>query len=204
MYSGTAPTDSLDVIYPLRINANSRLLKRVFSPFMTLIVVIVMASGGLQCLAWLGLPQTFGIPASWKAVETGLIHRVDQPSSVAEFAVLQDMIKKQQDPSRRAASGDDSSNLSVSSSEETSSTGLSEMRQLEMFYREYDPMRMFSDLRQVSDGKSSAIWTNDDAIRRINEEVELAAFEMQVRDLKNEYMRGKTRLRWRLNHFLLS
>ena len=46
---------------------------------------------------------------------------------------------------------------------------------------------MFSDLRRVSDGKSSSNWTNEDAIWRINEEVELAALETRVRELKKEF-----------------
>lgn len=183
--SGSIAHDSLDIIYPLQVIAkNSRLLSHVFLPFMNLSTMAVTSlHGGMTGLAsLLGVPSKFGIPESWKSAEAGLIHRVHQPSSVAEFAVLQDMIRKHRSA---LTPPDDCSNPSASSDE--SLWHLSELRQLEMFYREYDPLRSFSDLRRVSDGKSSAMWTTEGIVRKISGEVDVAALETRVRELRKDY-----------------
>jgi len=196
--------------YPLKITPQVNLLKKLFLPFMNLGVMTVTAVDGLtSLLPLLGLPPDYGIHDSWKGAEPGLIHRSDQPASVAEFAVLQDMIKKKEVPNsndNNALCDDDSLNSALYISSGNSSTldgdrsiadgrsGKSnnapsaQMRQLEVFYREYDPMRRFSDLRRVSDGKSSAIWTTEGIVKQMKEEVELAQIESRLRDLKKEYL----------------
>ena len=184
-----------DTTYPLQIDANTRLLKKVFLPFMNLTVMAVTANERLISMSkLLGLPASHRTPEVWKAAEPGLIHQIDQPSSVAEFAVLQDMIKKQNEQAKLDRdSTTDTSAASTNMSDDTSApsnasnAALTEMRQLEIFYREYDPMRMFSDLRRVSDGKTSAIWTSQRQVFKIKEEVEFASMESRLRDLRKEY-----------------
>jgi hypothetical protein len=185
-----------DTSYPLQIDANTRLLKKVFLPFMNLTVMAVTANYRLTSMAkLLGLPSSSSKspPESWKAAEPGLIHSMDQPSSVAEFAVLQDMIKKQNEQAKLVAAERDSVTDTSANTDDTSAlstsskSALSEMRQLEIFYREYDPMRMFSDLRRVSDGKTSAIWTSSIKVQQIQNDIEVASMESRLRDLRKEY-----------------
>jgi len=176
--------------YPLQIDPDARLLKKLFLPFMNLAVMVVTAVDGLASLATLlGLPRSHGIPESWKDAEPGLIHRIDQPSSVAEFAVLQDMIKKQEQAASASSQDGDGRPPSGGDTQSSEEGAISEMRKLEIFYREYDPMRTFSDLRRISDGKHSAIWTTDRVVDKIQGEQALASVESRLRELKKEWMK---------------
>ena len=116
------------------------------------------------------------------------------PSSAAEFAVLQDLIRKQNFHAPLPG------NLSSFRSIESAKTGLSEwdetlaevgseMMQLEIFFREYDPLRIFSALRRVTGPEKNgfAIWTTEDVVRKILEEIEQAKVEIKLKKLKSDY-----------------
>jgi len=217
---GAGAEDDDDVVYPIPIDPNTRHLQNLFLPFVNISVMTVTAVNGLTSLKrLLGLPASHPIPDSWRDTKPGLVHKLDQPTSVAEFAVLQDVVRKQDqqamatnnssrsmnnaaNPSsrnvqhnaaRRLSGKYDSVRSDVSAWSESTFVEGSEMRQLEVFFREYDPMRMFSGLRRVSDGSnggsnstSAAIWTTEDVVRKIQGEVELAGVETKLRELKKE------------------
>uniref|UniRef100_A0A7S4IR18 Protein kinase domain-containing protein n=1 Tax=Odontella aurita TaxID=265563 RepID=A0A7S4IR18_9STRA len=208
-------------IYPLRIDPSANLLQHLLLPFMNITVMTAVSVDRMRGLARaLGLPPSYGIPERWRESEPGLVHRKDKPSSIAEFAVLHDVIRKRERRAamRRAQMGesqqsgggsqgtglgsgagtenDDGSSFATGSKFSSISVdtaggandGISEMRQLEMFFRDYDSMRIFSDLRRVSDGsdKGLAMWTTDEVVDRMQGEVELAGIETRLREIKRE------------------
>jgi len=208
-----------DFPYPILIDPGSHLLPGLFLPFMNIAVMSMTAIDRFKGVArLLGIPSSYGVPDNWKETEPGLVHRVEKPSSVAEFAVLHDVIRKQERKAamRSAKLKNNSSNgfggggdIEISSVNTGSQSGFDysmgssvasgsnsidkafEMMQLEIFFREYDAMRIFSDLRRVTDGKenSPAIWTTDAVVAKIESEVELASVEMRLRELKKEWDR---------------
>jgi len=196
-------------IYPLRIDPSANLLQHLLLPFMNITVMTVIAVDRMRGLARaLGLPPSYGIPERWRESEPGLVHRRDKPSSVAEFAVLHDVIRKrerraalrrsqlgdsqsalsEEDGGSSIATGSKSGVLSATASDGGQGDGISEMRQLEMFFRDYDSMRIFSNLRRVSDGtdKGLAIWTTDEVVDKMQADVELASIETRLREIKRE------------------
>ena len=178
-----AGADNMTKTYPILIDPNTSYLPNLFIPFMSLAVMKLTASGGLSALAnLLGLPPSYGVPKPWNDGIPGLVHKAERPSTIAEFFVLQDIFRKQQ----RATMGPDSG---LSNDEVEKSGG--EMRLLEDFFRDFDPIRTFSDLHRVSDGKegSSAIWTTESEVSRIQGELELASAEYQLRELKKEWIK---------------
>ena len=85
-----------EIVYPIQIEPNTRHLQLLFFPFMNITVMKALAMDGLAGLMrLLGIPDSYGIPSSWKDTIPGLIHRRKSPSTIAEFAVLQDVISKQ-------------------------------------------------------------------------------------------------------------
>ena len=176
-------TDKMTKAYPIRIDPTTSYLPNLFIPFMSLSVMKLTANGGLSALAnLLGLPPSYGVPRTWNDGIPGLVHKAERPSTIAEFFVLQDMFRKQQ----RAAMGSDPR----LSDDEVEKVG-GEMRHLEDFFRDFDPIRTFSNLHRVSDGKegSSAIWTTESEVSRIQGELELASAEYQLRELKKEWIK---------------
>lgn len=125
---------------------------------------------------------------------------------MAEFAVLQDVLRKQDyyKSSDKSYSGtlslrsrflDEQHNSNrtglVSEWTQTTAGGISEMSHLEIFFREYDPMRIFSGLQRVAGTKMDglAIWTTPEVIAKFKDEVELASVEQRLRELKKELSR---------------
>lgn len=86
--------DDEDELYPIEIEPNTRHFQNFFIPFVNISMMSVTAKDGLNSLKTL-LGLTSEIPQCWKDLSSGLIHKSDQPSSVAEFAVLQDVLRKQ-------------------------------------------------------------------------------------------------------------
>ena len=207
-------TKTFNGMYPLRIDPSANLFQHLLLPFMNITVMTLIAIDGFMGLAQaLGLPRSYGIPDKWRAAAPGLVHKKDKPSIIAEFAVLHDVIRKRE---RRAArkkaklNGSFIGNADILSEEDGNSIatgsksgmfskadsvdglendGNSEMRQLEMFFRDYDSLRVFSDLRRVADGseKGLAIWTTDDVVEQMQNDVELACIETRLRELKKEF-----------------
>ena len=162
--------ESDEKMYPISVDTSTKYMAELFIPFMNIAVMKLTASGGLEALAnLLGLPPTYGVPSIWNDGVPGLVHNADKPSSIAEFAVLHEVFRKQDDV---AKSGD-------------------EMRYLEDFFRDFDPLRTFSDLHRVSDGKedSSAIWTTEIEVSRLQGQLELASAEFALRELKRDWLK---------------
>ena len=180
-------------VYPINVDPNTRHFQNLFVPFLNITVMNVTAIDGFSSLArLLGLSPSRGIPDSWIDTVEGLIHKDSNPATVAEFAVLQDLIRKE--------SFHSPSTLSSFRSMESTQTGLSEwdetlievgseMLQLEIFFREYDPLRIFSALRRIAGPQKNdlAIWTTEDVVRKILEEIEQAKLEMKLTKLKKDY-----------------
>jgi hypothetical protein len=173
-----------ELVYPITVDRSSDTLKRLLLPFINIAVMKLTAAEGLSALAkLLGLPKSYGIPESWKSGKAGLVHRPDKPSSIAEFAVLHEVIRRQE---RAVTPG----NLGGLSQKDVAQSG-DEMGRLEDFFRDYDPVRTFADLHRVSDGKegSPAIWTTETEVNRIQSELQLASAEYKLRELKKEWIK---------------
>uniref|UniRef100_A0A7S1GNB5 Uncharacterized protein n=1 Tax=Cyclophora tenuis TaxID=216820 RepID=A0A7S1GNB5_CYCTE len=179
--------DPIEEVYPIAVDRTKDTLRNLLLPFMNLAVMKLTAGEpGLRGLArLLGLPETYGIPNSWKKEEVGLVHNPDKPSTIAEFAVLHDVMRRQELSSYAATA------------EETGLQGSGlgeigkEMERLEDFFRDHDPVRTFSGLHRVSDGRdgSPAIWTTEAEVSRIEGELELASVEHKLRELKKEWIK---------------
>jgi len=177
-----------DDVYPILIHPS---LLSTFLPFMNISAMAQTAVQGVKGLAnLLGLNYD-NIPMEWKNENNennsthSHIHRLDQPSSVAEFAVLQDVLEKL-DPqgylhnshsnshsvnsvSNNSYTNDNmsigagmsvamSTTMSNSNTHSVTSntTSSSKLRSLESFFRERDQSRTFSGLRRLCDGKGAS------------------------------------------------
>ena len=190
-----------ETVYPINIDPDTKHFQNLFLPFMNITVMTVTATSGLASLSsLLGIPSSHGVPEIWMDKTNGLIHKSSQPSSVVEFAILQDLIRKQNyqtplpgfRPSLRslesARSGVSGISLISEWNESLVEVG-SEMMQLEIFFREYDPMRVLSSLRRMTGLQKNgyAIWTSEKVIMNILEETEIARVETKLKQLKKEY-----------------
>ena len=178
--------EGLEEVYPIALDRGKDTLKSLLLPFMNLAVMKLTAGeAGLVGLArLLGLPQAHGVPGSWKSGIVGLVHNPDKPSSIAEFAVLHDVMRRQERSKQIAAQG-----LGLTEGDLTESG--KEMERLEDFFRDHDPVRTFSGLHRVSDGRdgSPAIWTTEAEVSKIEGELELASVEHRLRELKKEWIK---------------
>lgn len=173
-----------DLVYPIAIDKSTTMLKSLFLPFINIAVMKLTASEGLSALAkLLGLPKSYGVPESWESEAIGLVHRPEKPSGIAEFAVLHEVIRRQEMIATPGTVGS-------LSKKDVSQTG-DEMGRLEDFFRDFDPVRTFADLHRVSDGRegSPAIWTTETEVNRIQGELELASAEFKLRELKKEWIK---------------
>jgi ankyrin repeat protein len=176
--------DSNQLVYPMAIDRSSETFRKVLFPFVNIAVMKLTASSGLVGLAkLLCLPLSYGIPEKWKFVSSGLVHKPDKPSSIAEFAVLHEVMSRQEMISING-------NLGQLSHNDVIRTG-NEMSLLEDFFRENDPLRTFANLQRISDGKdnSPAIWSVESEVTRIQGEIELASAEHKLRELKKEWVK---------------
>jgi len=174
-------------IYPIQIDRSKKLVENLFLAFMTVVTMKVTTDGDLEALAkLLGVPSPYRVPDSWKACAAGLVHKEDKPSSIAEFAVLQEVLRRQERAASKS-SGSQGSQMSIKLAQQSGD----EMKRLEDFFREFDPVRTFSDLHRVSDGKetSPAFWTTEGEVTRIQGELELASAEYKLRELKREWLK---------------
>ena len=170
-----------------------------------------LARSGFDGLAnLLGLPQSVGIPESWQSSEPGLLHSLDNPSSIEEFVSLQSILRKddlnefKDDESVMShscksyhsgisATFDNTSFLSISalrltdidlSPVDPAIAGLP-MTQLELLFRDKDPNREFDQLKRItSKDKSTGLWTSLEGVRHLESMVEVAELEDKLRELK--------------------
>ena len=189
------PTESnvngRNATYPIRVDPKLNYLHHFLIPFMNMTIMSQLAAGGLKGLSrLLGIPESYGVPDSWLTVKAGLVHTRENPSSIAEFSVLQDVLRKQE---KQSSTPNTTPSSSAASRVETDSEACmqveGEMNTLETFFRQYDPMRIFCDLHRVCDGKdnSPGVWTTKEIVAHMQGEVELASMETRLRLLKKEY-----------------
>jgi hypothetical protein len=177
-----ANSDYDELVYPIALDRSSELVRTLFLPFINIAVMKLTASEGLGALGkLLGLPRSYGIPKSWESGKAGLVHRPEKPSTIAEFAVLHEVMIRQELASTPGSQG--------SLSQKDVAEPGHELARLEDFFRDFDPVRTFADLHRVSDGKdgSPAIWTTEAEVNRIQSELELASAEYRLRELKKEW-----------------
>lgn len=173
-----------ELVYPIALDRSNDAQLRLVLPFINIAVMKLTATEGLPALAkLLGLPQSYGIPSCWRKGKAGLVHRPDKPSTIAEFAVLHEVMNRQGVSSAPGSTGTLSHGDVVRTGEE--------MSRLEDFFRDLDPLRTFADLHRVSDGKegSPAIWTTEAEVSRMQGELELASTEFKLRELKKEWIK---------------
>ncbi len=175
--------------YPIPIDVKDHLVEQLFLPFISLsFMKVTNVENGepLAALArFLGIPSAHGVPGIWRQTVSPFVHCREKPFSIAEFAVLHELL-------RRA----DLKQILESGTQEGASLNLDvlktgeEMKRLEHFFRQKDPLRSFSDLRRVSDGreKSSAFWTSEVEVMRMQSDLELASIEFRLRELKKEWL----------------
>jgi len=202
---GNVDEDNVDEtnVFPIEIDPNTRHLQNLFLPFVNISLMTVSAIDGINSVkSFLGLPTSHPIPAEWKDSRPGLVHGWNQPTSVAEFAVLQDVVRKQETTTTIHATPNnvsgrrlqqlgkyyDSERTGISIWSETSFEDGSELRRLEVFFREYDPMRMFSGMTRVTNKiiHGSAIWTTEETVKKMQRDVELASVEKKLQDCKTK------------------
>ena len=197
--------------YPINVAPDLNLFENIFLPLMNLTVMTCTAFHGMKGLArLLGIPQSLGIPDMWSEAQIGLIHSPSKPSTIVEFAVLQDVIQRQ-DKSlsfQESSTGGDYNHsqsarshvMSIIDKEDSSVKSLnshiscntekseSVMNKLEIFLRKYDPLRCFSNLQRVCERRedSSALWTTHKTIEVMINEVEVANLEGRLYTLKKE------------------
>jgi len=176
--------DDLDeLVYPIELDRTVNMLRTLLLPFMNVAVMKLTAAEGLPALGkLLGLPHLKELPNSWLDGKAGLVHRPEKPSSIAEFAVLHEVMRRQE-----FSASPGSATLSHN---DVAQSG-DEMARLEDFFRGYDPVRTFADLRRVSDGKegSPAIWTTEVEVNQMQSQLELASAEYKLRELKKEWIK---------------
>lgn len=172
-----------DLVYPIALDKSLDTLRHLLLPFINVAVMKLTSAEGLHALRkMLGIPRSYGIPKSWANGKSGLVHRLEKPSSIAEFAVLHEVMRRQE---IAATPGNASfSHKDVAKSGE-------EMAKLEDFFRDCDPVRTFADLHRVSDGKegSPAIWTTEAEVNRMQSELQLASVEYKLSELKKEWFK---------------
>ena len=166
----------------------------------------------------LGLPPTFGIPESWKASESGIIHSLDTSDSLEEFVSLQSSLRKKDleafldDESVACSSLAESVHSGISSVYEEGSIAFSvfgstsiafsqgnpaltivPMVQLELLLRKFDSDRLFGGLRHVSGGEKNnlGIWTSEETIQQWKSEEEMVDLEEQLQQLKSDLDKRK-------------
>lgn len=195
--------------YPIELEPNPKLIARVLLPFMNIVVMKALARNGFEGLASLiGLPPSLGIPESWMPSKPGLLHSLDNPSSIEEFVSLQRILRKDDLNALR----DDGSvmsksfNSGISSVDNASFFSLSALRmanielspgdpaiasipmaQLELLFRERDPDREFANLKRITSGSQNTtlgLWTSTDAIRQLKNMVDVSELEERLRELK--------------------
>eukprot|EP00547_Thalassionema_nitzschioides_P001793 CAMPEP_0194217596 /NCGR_PEP_ID=MMETSP0156-20130528/21718_1 /TAXON_ID=33649 /ORGANISM="Thalassionema nitzschioides, Strain L26-B" /LENGTH=2107 /DNA_ID=CAMNT_0038946687 /DNA_START=829 /DNA_END=7152 /DNA_ORIENTATION=+ len=172
-----------ELVYPIALDRNLDTLRTLLLPFINVAVMKLTSAEGLHALRkLLGIPRSYGLPKSWSSGKSGLVHRLEKPSSIAEFAVLHEVMRRQE---IAATPG----NASFSHKDVTKSGD--EMARLEDFFRDCDPVRTFADLHRVSDGKegSPAIWTTETEVNRMQNELELASAEYKLNELKKEWIK---------------
>jgi len=172
-----------ELVYPIALDKSLDTLRHLLLPFINVAVMKLTSAEGLHALRkMLGIPRSYGIPKSWANGKSGLVHRLEKPSSIAEFAVLHEVMRRQE---IAATPGNASfSHKDVAKSGE-------EMAKLEDFFRDCDPVRTFADLHRVSDGKegSPAIWTTEAEVNRMQSELQLASVEYKLSELKKEWIK---------------
>lgn len=85
-----------ELVYPIALDQGRDIFKSPFLLSMNLAVMKLTAAEGFTGLAkLLGMPTVFSMPSSWKSGKAGLVHRPDKPSSIAEFAILHEVMRKQ-------------------------------------------------------------------------------------------------------------
>jgi len=203
-----------DDVYPILIHHN---LLSVFLPFMNIACMANLALRGTRGLAALIGLKYENIPQEWN--DGVLIHYVPPPaastvepnsptgagmqvlqeedilvqttSSVAEFAVLQDVLEKldpPHDPNAHSSSSNHSASGSLASSS-ILSTNETHLRQLEGFFRERDQSRTFSGLRRLCNGRAPAIWTTLQVVKLIQDQALQASLEARLKMLKEEWLK---------------
>lgn len=190
------------MVYPMRVDMNPTTFKNVFLPFMNITVMKALAIGKLDGLVRLvGLPPSDNLPTSWKGSEQSLLHSLQNTSSVEEFVSLQAILRKNiSSPSQGDASSARSGSISSSYVGSLISNSLSNfsisgsvamelsaneaenlkvpLGQLEVFFKEHDPMRAFGKLKRAACGheeSATGIWTSEDQIVRLKVAVEKEA-----------------------------
>ena len=112
-------------------------------------------------------------------------------SSVAEFAVLQDVLEKL-DPTptpSNLSSAHSTSSGTTQQSYSSNSSSSSRLRQLESFFRERDQSRTFSGLQRLCDGKGPAIWTTQQVVQLMQDQALQASLESRLKHLKEEWLK---------------
>jgi len=205
--------------YPIEVEPNPKLIVNVILPFMNIVVMKALARSGFDGLAnLLGLPQSVGIPQSWQSSEPGLLHSLDDPSSIEEFVSLQSILRKddlnefKDDESVMShscksyhsgisATFDNTSFLSISalrltdidlSPVDPAIAGIP-MTQLELLFRDKDPNREFDHLKRItSKDKSTGLWTSIEGVQHLESMVEVAGLEDKLRELKSNLDQAKS------------
>ena len=185
-------TSNHESVYPIEIDESKPSLRNLLLPFMNLAVMKLTASDGLRGMAkLLGLAPSFRIPGGWEATKVGFVHNPDKPSTIAEFAVLHQVMRFQE-RTLQAQAGTLTSGQSTGENMPLDNVfdSARDLALLEDFFRDHDPVRTFSGLHRVSDGRenSPAIWTTEEEVNRIEGELELASVEHKLRELKKEWI----------------
>jgi hypothetical protein len=178
--------------YPIELEISQNMVNCLL-PFMNIVVMKALAKAGFEGLSnLLDLPTHF-VDASWKSLENGLVHSMDNSESIEEFVLLQRIIRTNDhvycdDGSQSHHSGTSASS-SVGSSMNNllsyisiididltpgdSSIASIPMELLELHFRQNDPDRQFGELRRVvtsvasKSSKNYGIWTSIDSIRQM-------------------------------------
>ena len=192
--------------YPIPIDPNANLMQPLLLHFMIITSMAALSRGKLRGLGdMLGLPLSEAVPNEWRQFEGFLIHTPAGVVSISEFGVLLDLVRKKEwrtEQEIMRTRENISTGGSIASQPTMSSTDTkqekedrgSEMRQLEVFYREYDPQRNFSGLYRVADGSAcncQAIWTNVEIVEELEKEVEVAEAQARIVELRQEYLRWR-------------
>jgi hypothetical protein len=206
---------SQDSLYPIRLDPNPKQLANALLPFMNIVVMKALARKGFEGLATLlGLPPNLGIHESWRLLEPGLLHSMDNSASIEEFVSLQRIVRNSDhvcyDDTSSYQSGASASNDSAGNFSQLTWGSFSNdvdlslgdpaiaaipMELLELLFREHDPDRQFGKLRRVTSADqidNLGLWTSLVTINQMQSMSEIAEMEGRLSELKLTLDQAKT------------